>query len=110
MIAAMAAAECSMQFVLPNRTPPPATREAGLVQIAIALTEGKDKLGGKDGLHRIENATTKGARNAVSKALALLQKRAIAATVVSPLLEQHLGSSTMVHRRRLWVTKQTEME
>jgi hypothetical protein len=34
VIAAMAAAECSMQFVLPNRTPPPATREAGLVQIA----------------------------------------------------------------------------
>jgi len=33
--AAMAAAGCSMQFVLPNRTPLPATREAGLVQIAL---------------------------------------------------------------------------
>jgi hypothetical protein len=28
-----------MQFVLPNRTPLPATREAGLVQIANALSE-----------------------------------------------------------------------
>jgi hypothetical protein len=36
---AMAAAGCSMQFVLPNRTPLPATREAGLVQIAIALID-----------------------------------------------------------------------
>jgi len=35
--AAMAAAGCSMQFVLPNRTPLPATREAGLVRIALAL-------------------------------------------------------------------------
>lgn len=34
--AAMAAAGFSMHFVLPNRTPLPATREAGLVQIAIA--------------------------------------------------------------------------
>src|ERR1019366_2952828 len=32
--AAMIAAGCSMQFVLPNRIPLPATREAGLVQIA----------------------------------------------------------------------------
>ena len=39
VIAAMAAAECSMQFVLPNRTPLLATREAGLVQIANALIE-----------------------------------------------------------------------
>ena len=37
--AAMTAAGCSMQFVLPNRTPLPATREAGLVQIAIALIQ-----------------------------------------------------------------------
>ena len=37
--AAMAGAGCSMQFVLPNRTPLPATREAGLVQIAIALIQ-----------------------------------------------------------------------
>jgi hypothetical protein len=37
--ATMAAAGCSMQFVLPNRTPLPATREAGLVQIANALTD-----------------------------------------------------------------------
>ena len=37
--AAMSAAGCSMQFVLPNRTPLPATREAGLVQIANALSE-----------------------------------------------------------------------
>jgi hypothetical protein len=36
---AMAAAGCSMQFALPNRTPLPATREAGLVQIADALNE-----------------------------------------------------------------------
>jgi hypothetical protein len=36
---AMTAAGCSMQFVLPNRTPLPATREAGLVQIAKALNE-----------------------------------------------------------------------
>jgi len=36
--ATMSAAACSMQFVLPNRTPLPATREAGLVQIAISLT------------------------------------------------------------------------
>jgi hypothetical protein len=34
--AAMSAAGYSMQFVLPNRTPLPATREAGLVQIAIS--------------------------------------------------------------------------
>lgn len=34
--AAMSAAGCGMQFVLPNRTPLPATREAGLVQIAIS--------------------------------------------------------------------------
>jgi len=34
--AALSAARCSMQFVLPNRTPLPATREAGLVQIAKA--------------------------------------------------------------------------
>ncbi len=32
----MTAAGCSIQFVLPNRTPLPATREAGLVQIANA--------------------------------------------------------------------------
>jgi len=37
--ATMAAAGCSMQFVLPNRTPLPATREAGSVQIAIALIQ-----------------------------------------------------------------------
>ena len=37
--ATMAAVGCSMQFVLPNRTPLPATREAGLVQIANALAE-----------------------------------------------------------------------
>ena len=37
--AAMAVAGCSMQFVLPNRTPLPASREAGLVQIACALFE-----------------------------------------------------------------------
>jgi hypothetical protein len=36
--AAMRAAGCSMQFVLPNRTPLPATREAGLVQITKSLT------------------------------------------------------------------------
>jgi hypothetical protein len=35
--AAMKAAGCSMQFGLPNRTPLPATREAGLVQIANAF-------------------------------------------------------------------------
>ena len=34
--ATMAAAGCSMQFILPNRTPLPATREAGLVQIAVS--------------------------------------------------------------------------
>jgi hypothetical protein len=38
--ATMAAAGCSMQFVLPNRAPLPATREAGLVQIAEALIDG----------------------------------------------------------------------
>jgi hypothetical protein len=38
--AAMSAAGCSMQFVLPNRTPLFATREAGLVQIANALIDG----------------------------------------------------------------------
>ena len=37
--AAMRAAGYSMQFVLPNRTPLPATREAGLVQIANELTD-----------------------------------------------------------------------
>jgi hypothetical protein len=37
--ATMAAAGCSMQFVLPNRTPLPATREAGLVLIANALSD-----------------------------------------------------------------------
>jgi len=37
--AAMTAVRGSMQFVLPNRTPLPATREAGLVQIADALTD-----------------------------------------------------------------------
>jgi acyl-CoA reductase-like NAD-dependent aldehyde dehydrogenase len=37
--AAMTAAGCSMQFVLPNRTPLPATRVAGLVQIANPLIE-----------------------------------------------------------------------
>ena len=36
--AAMAVAGCSMQFVLPNRTPLPATREAGLVQIYSAVS------------------------------------------------------------------------
>jgi hypothetical protein len=36
--AAMTAAGCSMQFVLPNRTPLPATRVAGLVQISIAVS------------------------------------------------------------------------
>jgi hypothetical protein len=40
--AAMRAAGCSMQLVLPNRTPLPATREAGLVQIAIALIDDCD--------------------------------------------------------------------
>jgi hypothetical protein len=37
--AAMTAVACSMQFVLPNRTPFPATREAGLVQIAESLID-----------------------------------------------------------------------
>jgi hypothetical protein len=37
--AAMTAVGCSMQFVLPNRTPLPATREAGLVQIAKSLND-----------------------------------------------------------------------
>jgi hypothetical protein len=37
--AALSAARCSMQFVLPNRTPLPATREAGLVQIVDALRD-----------------------------------------------------------------------
>jgi len=37
--ATMSAAGCNMQFVLPNRTPLPATREAGLVQIANELIE-----------------------------------------------------------------------
>jgi len=36
--AAMRAAGCSMQFVLPSRTPLPATREAGLVQISSAVS------------------------------------------------------------------------
>ena len=36
--AALSAARCSMQFVLPNRTPLPATREAGLVQISSAVS------------------------------------------------------------------------
>ena len=37
--AAMSAAVYIMQFVLPNRTPLPATHEAGLVQIAESLIE-----------------------------------------------------------------------
>jgi hypothetical protein len=38
-VTAAAAVGCSMQFVLPNRTPLPATREAGLVQISNVLSE-----------------------------------------------------------------------
>jgi hypothetical protein len=41
--AATSAARRSMQFVLPNRTPLPATREAGLVQIAEALIQISDE-------------------------------------------------------------------
>ena len=37
--AAMSAAGYSTHFVLPNRTPLPATHEAGLVQIAESLIE-----------------------------------------------------------------------
>jgi hypothetical protein len=43
--AAMSAAGCSMQFVLPNRTPLPATCEAGLVQIANSLIEVRVNIG-----------------------------------------------------------------
>jgi len=52
--AAMAAAGCSMQFVLPNRTPLPATREAGLVQISSAVSA----------VLRSENFSSSGAVNA----------------------------------------------
>ena len=38
--AAMSAAGAALQIVLPNRTPLPATREGGLVQIAKALNDG----------------------------------------------------------------------
>jgi hypothetical protein len=41
--AAMVATGCSMQFVLPNRTPLPATREAGLVQIALLIQDARGK-------------------------------------------------------------------
>jgi hypothetical protein len=40
LIAELALMACNMQFALPNRTTIPATREAGLVQIADALSEG----------------------------------------------------------------------
>jgi len=39
LIAELALVACNMQFALPNRTTIPATREAGLVQIAISLTK-----------------------------------------------------------------------
>jgi hypothetical protein len=42
--AAMSAARCSMQFVLLNRIPLPATREAGLVQIADPLVDRRSVL------------------------------------------------------------------
>ena len=37
LIAELALVACNMQFALPNRTTIPATREAGLVQIAKSL-------------------------------------------------------------------------
>jgi hypothetical protein len=46
--AAMSAAGYGMQFVLPNRTPLPATREAGLVQIADTLDDTKKLASGEE--------------------------------------------------------------
>ena len=48
--ATMAAAGCSMQFVLPNRTPLPATRVAGLVQIAVSALLRTHSVGEREAL------------------------------------------------------------
>ncbi len=51
---ALSAARCGTQIVLPNRTPLPATREAGLVQIAESLNETANAvLGNRSRFHRL---------------------------------------------------------
>jgi hypothetical protein len=45
--AALSPARHGMQFVPPNRTPLPATREAGLVQIANALIHARLAMGSR---------------------------------------------------------------